>query len=429
MPPKKYLPPRAVTASTAAVAQPKQRKPRAPPSKPPDMSNADWRAEVQRREAVTTDRRNRANAKKARDSAALAAAAAADQAERSAEQAEAARLGMMNPSGGHAQYAPWSYADGGAHGGFNPNITFPHGHPAQRTPSPTFAGVQYPPYNYSPPAYASSPTLPFRRGALPFSQASTLHLGDTDATEADMEDIITAGSAAAAASPGFATQDKTVDLDGDMDGELEYGKEEPDKQEEEDGEEEKEDEPAPVPARRRKKKKGAARTDEPRIKWASKEQECLAEAWKVVCPDPITGMNQEKTEARWSALMTSSAVKLDLLRTNVAAKKRNTDLAFLLGGADMIQSTDEAVKTWYLAERGLILNQLPSSAPPTPTPTPTPPPSPSDEASTTPSSTEATPTPPSSTEATPTPPSTEEAPTPPSPRTPTPPTPETDPAA
>ena len=76
----------------------------------------------------------------------------AEQAERSAEQAEAARVGMMNPPGGHAPYAPWSqqsvgspagfsssphpwstsspgYADGDAHGGFNPNITFPHGRP------------------------------------------------------------------------------------------------------------------------------------------------------------------------------------------------------------------------------------------------------------------------------------------------------------
>ncbi|XP_044333472.1 uncharacterized protein [Triticum aestivum] len=160
----------------------------------------------------------------------------------------AATLGM---------HAVADYTDGDAHCGFSPNVTFPHVHPAQRTPSPAFAGVQYPPYNYSPPTYVSSPTPPLRRGALPFSQASTSHLGDTDATEADMEDIITAGSAAAAASPRFAIQDDTVDLSGGMDGELEYGEEEPDEQEEE------EEEPAPVPARGRKKKKGAARTGGP----------------------------------------------------------------------------------------------------------------------------------------------------------------------
>nr|XP_045088732.1 uncharacterized protein LOC123497030 [Aegilops tauschii subsp. strangulata] len=555
MPPKKYVVPRAAATATASVAQPKQRKPRAPPSKPPGMSNAEWRAEVQRREAVTADRRNRAIAKKARDNAARAAAAAA-----SAE-AEATRAGMMNPPGSHALYAPWGqqgvgspspqpwgspspgYADGDAHGGFNPNVTFPHGHPAQRTPSPAFTGVQYPPYNYSPPAYASSPTPPLRRGALPFS-----HLGDTDETEADMDDIITAGSAAAAASPGFATQDETVDLSGGMDGELGYG---------------------------RKKKKRAARSGEPGIKWASKEEECLAEAWKVVCLDPTTGTNQsietywdhikaefdecklvdpyfkgvymqhgskamanhrgriqgacnkwhgvveevaacpesgasvedqsnrdaefkylhvykridkcekwtevrrtldkaketykpdapipgasegrpdgnkgakkgkhadaatarvqesiehcladaharavlreEKTAARWSSLLTNNAIKLDLLRTNVAAKKRNTDLAFLMGGADMLQSTDEKLMAWYMAEHGLILNQLPTTVTPTHAPTPTPTPSPGDDASTTPSSTEAAPTPPN----------TEAAPTPPSPRTPTPPMPEADPA-
>ena len=143
--------------------------------------------------------------------------------------------------------------------------------------------MQYPPYNYSPPAYASSPTPPLRRCALSFSQASTSHLGDTDETDADMDDIIAAGSAAAAVSPGFATPNDTVDLSDGMDDELDYGEEEP--EEEEEG-------PAPGPTRKRKKKKGAARTGEPRVKWTSKEDECLAEAWKTVCLDPITGTIQ-----------------------------------------------------------------------------------------------------------------------------------------
>nr|XP_020184953.1 uncharacterized protein LOC109770635 [Aegilops tauschii subsp. strangulata] len=482
MPPKKYVIPRAAATATASVAQPKQRKPRAPPSKPPGMPNAEWRVEVRRREAVTADRRNRAIAKKACDNAtrAAAAAASADQAE-----AEATRAGMMNPPGSHAQYALWgqqsvgspspqpwgspspSYADGDALGGFNPNVTFPHGHPAQRTPSPAFAGVQCPSYNYSPPAYASSPTphhavarCPSRTSATPTRPRAT-----------------------------WTTSSRQV-------------------------------RPRPPRLPGRKKKKRAARSGEPRIKWASKEEECLAEAWKVACLDSTTGTNQsietywdrikaefderklvdpyfkgiymqrgskamanhwglggspahpqqaketykpdaptpgasegrpdgnkgakkgkhadaatarvqesiehcladaqaravlreEKTDMRWSALMSSSAAKLDLLRTNVAAKKRNTDLAFLLGRADMLQSNDEAFKAWYLAERGLILNQLPSRTPPTPTPTPTPPPSPSNDVAETPRSTEATSTPPSTE-------------TLPSPRTPTPPTPEAD---
>ena len=58
---------------------------------------------------------------------------------------------------------------------------------------------------------------PLRRGPLPFS-----HLGATDETEADMDDIIAAGSAEAAASPGFATQDEVVDLSGGMEAELGY---------------------------------------------------------------------------------------------------------------------------------------------------------------------------------------------------------------
>nr|XP_020192195.1 uncharacterized protein LOC109778056 [Aegilops tauschii subsp. strangulata] len=570
--PKKYTAPRAATDANAT--QPEQRKQRAPPSKPPGMSNADWMTEVRRRKAVTTDQTDgTGSTPRGLGTGRVAAAAVAEQADRAAEQAEASRAGMMNPADGHGPRAPWSqqsvgspagfsasswgcalspgYADDDAHGGFNPNITFPHDHPAQRTPSPAFAGVQYPPYTYSPPAYASSPTPPLRHGRL-FSQASSSHLGNPDVMEAGMDEIITTDSVAAAASLGFNAQEETMDLNNNMHDELDYGEEDPE-------EEEEEEEPTPAPTRRGKKKKRAARTGEQHVKWAAKEDECLAEEWKIVCFDPITGMNQradtywervksefderklvgpyfavvhmqrgskamanhwgiiqtvcnkwhgiveeiaarpengantegqmvrmfamyredsntdqdfkylhvfsqiekckkwavvrrtlakaketykpdaptpgavdgrlddkkraksakdaapatarlqesiehcvvdaktratqreEKIEARWSALMTNNTDKLDLLRTNVPTKKRNTDLAFLMGwGADMA-TMDEQVKAWYLAERGLILNQMTLTAAPTPTRTPTPLPSPSN-ASATPS-TEASPTP------------------------------------
>ena len=84
-----------------------------------------------------------------------------------------------------------------------------------------------------------------------------------------MEDIIAAGSAAAATSLEFTTQDDSIDL-GDMDAGLDYGEEEPEEEEEE------EEESAPT-RKGKKKKKTTTKTGEPRIKWASKEDECLAE--------------------------------------------------------------------------------------------------------------------------------------------------------
>ncbi|KAE8817975.1 putative methionyl-tRNA synthetase [Hordeum vulgare] len=92
--------------------------------------------------------------------------------------------------------------------------------------------------------------------------------------------------------------------------------------------------------------------------------------------------------------MTKQEAKFDLLRTNVVAKKHNTDLVFLKGGGDTA-TMDPQVKAWYLAEQNPILNLMPGTtatvstpsattsptptvATPTlstvtPTPTPTPP--------------------------------------------------------
>ena len=67
---------------------------------------------------------------------------------------------------------------------------------------------------------------------------------------------------------------------------------------EEEVEEDEQAEAEPEPAQKGRKKKRApnARPGEPRVKWTSKEDECLAEclaeAWKTVSIDPIIGSNQ-----------------------------------------------------------------------------------------------------------------------------------------
>nr|XP_040252105.1 mucin-1-like [Aegilops tauschii subsp. strangulata] len=114
-------------------------------ARPPGLSNAEWKANVERREAVITDRPH--SAPKPRGES---------------QQSVASPANYSPPLWGYA--ASRDYADGDAHGGSNSNITFPLGTPPRaspsgfnhnpRIPSPAFAAGLSTQYNYSP-----TPTL------------------------------------------------------------------------------------------------------------------------------------------------------------------------------------------------------------------------------------------------------------------------------
>ncbi|KAE8811380.1 putative methionyl-tRNA synthetase [Hordeum vulgare] len=108
-----------------------------------------------------------------------------------------------------------------------------------------------------------------------------------------MDEIITSGSVAAASQLEFGAQDETMETTCDIDDQLD---------DEEEGEGEVvEVEPKLVPNKGRKRKWAAnAKPAEPRVKWMSKEDECLAEAWKTVRIDP-----NQNNDTYWGRIKTA----------------------------------------------------------------------------------------------------------------------------
>jgi hypothetical protein len=53
----------------------------------------------------------------------------------------------------------------------------------------------------------------------------------------------------------------------------------------------------------------------------------------------------DKYDVRWKEMLTNKGVRIALLKATSPAKKRNTDLAFLIGGND--GKMDEEMRAWY----------------------------------------------------------------------------------
>jgi uncharacterized protein YaaQ len=66
-----------------------------------------------------------------------------------------------------------------------------------------------------------------------------------------------------------------------------------------------------------------------------------------------------KCNARWKEMLANQGVRITLLKATSAAKKRNTNLAFLIGGNDA--AMDEETRALYDAHHQDIL-QRPSTA-------------------------------------------------------------------
>jgi hypothetical protein len=256
---------------------PKARKPRAPKERPPGMTNTAWAADVEHRQTETWGRAER-------EKKLAAKRAAAD------EQARLVTMAMGQPRVGQFP-GPWP-----------PQGTIGSPSTYSAASLPMFHETHVPGmsrFTPSPPEYDAamhegiSPAL--HRGPLSFSH------GMPPPNDGVMHDMIMSGSMAAASSMSFFTQEearateavaaaarRSVDDHGFGDGTQDVNGEEEDQ-----ADLNKDDVPEPTSTSKgRKKRKKNSPPTEPRIKWTGKEEECLAEAWKTVSMDSITGANQ-----------------------------------------------------------------------------------------------------------------------------------------
>ena len=76
----------------------------------------------------------------------------------------------------------------------------------------------------------------------------------------------------------------------------------------------------------------------------------------------------DKFDGRWREMLANQGARVALLKTTAAVKKRNTDLAFLMGGGNT-ELMDEETRNWYEGHRSDILRPAPASSSSSPAPT------------------------------------------------------------